>query len=214
MASELRIDLLRHGEVAGGRKLRGARTDDPLTERGWRQLQQATGQSGPWDRVVSSPLVRCRAFAESLTGADLRVDPRLSEYDFGDWDGCPLDALWAEQGDALAAFLSDPGLVTPPNGEAASEFCTRVRAAWDDLVGSPDAGEHILVIGHGGVLRQWLAGALGAPMAAHASIEWPHGALSRLRVYLDPPHPRSVSLAFHARVAEGLEPRMNTDEHG
>ncbi len=213
MAAELRIDLLRHGEVAGGAKLRGAGNDEPLSDRGWRQLQAAADAHGPWDLVVSSPLARCRRFAESFAGAALVVDARLREFDFGDWDGRALDTLWAERGDVLAAFLADPERVTPPNGETAAAFRARVRSAWQDLI-ARESDERILVVGHGGVLRQWLADALDAPMSAHARIEWPHGALSRLRAYLEPPQPPSVSLTFHAHVAgrEG-EPLVETNRH-
>lgn len=32
------IDLIRHGEPAGGRRYRGHGLDDPLTEKGWSQM--------------------------------------------------------------------------------------------------------------------------------------------------------------------------------
>ena len=40
MSGETRIDLLRHGEPAGGRLLRGCATDDPLTERGRAEMER------------------------------------------------------------------------------------------------------------------------------------------------------------------------------
>lgn len=196
MTTETIVDLLRHGEVTGELCLRGGRTDDPLSEKGWAQLQRAVDHAGPWDVVLSSPLARCRAFAESL-GLRVEVDERLAEYDFGAWDGRSLEELWSEQGGALAAFLDDADRVTPPGGETAADFRARVRAAWDDIIES-ERGQRVLVIGHGGVLRQWVSDALGAPMSAHARLEWPHAAMTRLRVYEDPPQPRAVSLAFHA----------------
>lgn len=198
MATETIVDLLRHGETSGELCLRGGRTDDPLSDKGWAQLQRAVDHAGPWDVVLSSPLARCRRFAESLGPAlRLEVDVRLTEYDFGEWDGQTLETLWAEQGDALATFLDDADRVTPPGGESATEFRARVRAAWEALLES-ERGQRVLVIGHGGVLRQWVADALGAPMSAHARLEWPHAAMTRLRVHEDPPHPRAVSVAFHA----------------
>lgn len=198
MGTETIVDLLRHGEVTGELCLRGGRTDDPLSDKGWAQLRRAVEDGGRWDVVVSSPLTRCRAFAESLAPS-LRVvvDERLAEYDFGDWDGRSLDELWAEQGDAVAAFLDDADQVTPPGGETAADFRARVRAAWDNLI-ETERGQRVLVIGHGGVLRQWVSDTLGAPMSAHARMEWPHAAMTRLRVYEEPPQPRAVTLAFHA----------------
>lgn len=79
------IDMLRHGEPVGGRRYRG-QTDDPLSDKGWRQMRAATAETRPWTAIVSSPLLRCRAFAEELagqTGLPLAVDDRLKEVGFG-----------------------------------------------------------------------------------------------------------------------------------
>jgi alpha-ribazole phosphatase/probable phosphoglycerate mutase len=61
------VDLLRHGEPAGGPRFRGT-TDDPLSELGWQQMRATVGTQLPWEVVVSSPLRRCAAFAEWLAG--------------------------------------------------------------------------------------------------------------------------------------------------
>ena len=156
-------------------------------------------QCAGWDRIASSPQVRCRTYAEALAermGCALIVDERLREYDFGDWDGQPFDRLWADHGEALAAFLGDPDSGAPPNGETATAFRDRVRAAWADLIDG-GAGERILLVGHGGVLRQLVADRLGSAATAHAALEWPHAALSRVRIIDAPPYPRSQSLVFH-----------------
>ncbi len=51
------IDFLRHGEVAGGSYYRGS-TNDPLTPKGWQQMNQAIANR-QWDHIISSPLNRC-----------------------------------------------------------------------------------------------------------------------------------------------------------
>ena len=193
------VDLLRHGEVAGGPRLRGARSDDPLTVAGSDALAAATnGQS--WDVIATSPALRCHAFARTLAErlqAPLCVDTRLGEYDFGDWDGRPLDALWREAGNELAAFFADPDALTPPGGETAAHFRARVRAAWAELV-ERGGGGRVLVLGHGGVLRQFVADTLGIPGNPHVALEWPHAAMSRIRVFEAPDEPPARALAFHA----------------
>ncbi|HKL78506.1 MAG TPA: histidine phosphatase family protein, partial [Gammaproteobacteria bacterium] len=103
------IDLLRHGEPEGGKKYRG-QTDDPLTGNGWQQMWQATGPVRPWTRIVTSPLRRCAAFAESLAaeaGTPLAWDRRLMEVDYGHWAGRTLAEVRAEDPDTLAAFQTD-----------------------------------------------------------------------------------------------------------
>ena len=64
----VRLDLLRHGETELGGGLRGS-LDDALTELGWSQMREAVIGQGPWDRIVSSPLQRCRLFAEELAAS-------------------------------------------------------------------------------------------------------------------------------------------------
>ncbi len=75
------LDFLRHGEPMGGKRYRG-KTDDPLSQKGWAQMCTATAGERPWMAIVSSPLSRCRTFAEWLagvTGLPLSVDERLAE---------------------------------------------------------------------------------------------------------------------------------------
>ena len=59
------IDLLRHGEPVGGRRYRGQQ-DDPLSEQGWEQMWQSVGERNAWQQIVTSPLLRCHAFAAAL----------------------------------------------------------------------------------------------------------------------------------------------------
>ena len=83
------IDLLRHGEPQGGRRYRG-QIDDPLSELGWKQMWDAVGDHAGWDHIVSSPLLRCRSFAEALGEAralPVSVDAGFREIGFGSWEG-------------------------------------------------------------------------------------------------------------------------------
>ena len=43
-----RADLLRHGEPVGGRKYRG-QIDDPLSDKGWNEMRNATAKRHDWD---------------------------------------------------------------------------------------------------------------------------------------------------------------------
>ena len=53
--------------------------------------------------VFSSPLLRARQLAEALD-PEARIDERLSEIDFGEWEGQPWDAI---ERDALDAWAAD-----------------------------------------------------------------------------------------------------------
>ena len=80
------IDPIRHGLPVGGARYRGHAIDDPLSESGWQQMWDAVGDAAPWNRIVSSPLKRCRDFAEALGtrhGLPLELDDGLREVGFG-----------------------------------------------------------------------------------------------------------------------------------
>ena len=61
-----RLDYLRHGQPIGGQRFRGNGIDDPLSGLGWRQMRETAAAIGSWQRVITSPMQRCAAFAEWL----------------------------------------------------------------------------------------------------------------------------------------------------
>ncbi|TPG78640.1 alpha-ribazole phosphatase family protein [Pseudomonas mandelii] len=179
----LRLDLLRHGETELGGGLRGS-LDDALTEKGWAQMRAAVVEQGPWDRLVSSPLQRCARFAEELgaqLGLPVLLDKDLQELHFGAWEGQSAAALMETDAEALGLFWADPYSFTPPQGEPVVGFSTRVLAAVERLQAAY-AGEQVLLISHGGVMRLLLAQARGLPREQLLNVEVGHGALFSLTV--------------------------------
>ena len=182
----LHLDLLRHGETELGGGLRGS-LDDALTAKGWAQMRAAVLAQGPWDRVVSSPLQRCARFADEL-GAQLAVpvslEKDLQELHFGAWEGQSAAALMETDAEALGLFWADPYSFTPPQGEAVSDFSDRVLGAVARLH-QAYAGERVLLVSHGGVMRLLLARARGLPREQLLNVEVGHGALFSLHVAAD-----------------------------
>ncbi|WP_430391280.1 histidine phosphatase family protein [Dyella sp. 20L07] len=173
------IDLLRHGDT-GQRSYRG-QLDDRLSPAGWTQLRAAIfGRA--WERIVTSPLRRCADFAHELAAArrvPVRVDPRLAEYHFGDWQGVPIETLAEEQGDALGRFWADPVNCPPPRGETFAVFRERLCAALNDV--SVEAqSRRVLVVTHGGVIRLLRCEAEGRDFGEMANIDVPHASLHAL----------------------------------
>ncbi|MEB0205831.1 alpha-ribazole phosphatase family protein [Pseudomonas sp. CCC3.1] len=177
------LDLLRHGETELGGGLRGS-LDDALTAPGWAQMRAAVEGQGPWDRIVSSPLQRCALFAREL-GEQLRLpvafDKDLQELHFGAWEGQSAAALMETDAEALGLFWSDPYAFTPPDGEPVLEFSTRVLSAVNRLQ-QMHAGERVLVVCHGGVMKLLLAQARGLPREQLLQIQVVNGALFELQV--------------------------------
>ena len=179
----LHLDLLRHGETELGGGLRGS-LDDALTDKGWAQMRAAVVEQGPWDRLVSSPLQRCSRFAEELgtqLGLPVQLDKDLQELHFGAWEGQSAAALMETDAQGLGLFWADPYAFTPPEGERVEDFSTRVLAAVGRLQATC-AGQRVLLISHGGVMRLLLAQARGLPREQLLNVEVGHGALFSLRV--------------------------------
>ncbi|MEB0106671.1 alpha-ribazole phosphatase family protein [Pseudomonas sp. GNP013] len=179
----LHLDLLRHGETELGGGLRGS-LDDALTANGWAQMRAAVVEQGPWARVISSPLQRCARFAEEL-GARLdlpvSLEKDLQELHFGAWEGQSAAALMQTDAEGLGLFWADPYNFTPPEGEPVSDFSDRVLGAVSRLH-QAYAGERVLLISHGGVMRLLLARARGLPREQLLNVEVGHGGLFSLRV--------------------------------
>lgn len=190
------IDLLRHGEPVGGRRYRG-QTDDPLSETGWRQMWQAVGAAPPWQHIITSPLQRCRAFAQQLSerhGIPLSEDARFMEVGFGEWEGHTAEELRARNPDQWQRFFDDPITQRPAGAEPLAEFAARVIDAWENAV-QQHREQHLLVICHAGVIRALMTQVLGAPLSAMYRIQVETGALTRIRVETG----RPTSLLFHCR---------------
>lgn len=187
MSDVVRIDLLRHGEVVGGTRFRGSQ-DDPLTPKGWSQMQATVQGYGPWDALVSSPLSRCRAFAERLAeeiGVALETDVRLQEIHFGAWEGRSYAELMVSAPLALTRFCDDPFNHPPPGAESLPGFQARTLAALSDLSAPRHRGRRVLVITHGGVIRTLLCHARQWSLARLMEIEVPYGSMHTLRYALD-----------------------------
>lgn len=180
----LYLELLRHGETEQGGGLRGS-LDDALTATGWAQLRAAVTDAGPWDRLISSPLQRCARFAEELAaqrGLPLSLEPALQELHFGAWEGRSAADLMEADAEALGRFWADPYAFTPPGGEPLGAFEARVLGAVQRLQ-ARHAGERLLLISHGGVMRLLLAGARGLPPADLLQVNVGHA--ERFRLQLD-----------------------------
>lgn len=178
------VDLLRHGEPEGGRRFRG-RQDDPLSALGFTQMRSALGAGVPWDAIITSPLLRCRVFAEELAterGLPLHVVPGFMEVDFGEWEGLTMEEVVARDGDHLSAFWTDGTRNPPPGGEPVVDFARRVGAAWDEWT-TRLRGRHLLLICHGGVIRMAVAHALRLPPEAMMrALSVPYASRTRLRL--------------------------------
>jgi alpha-ribazole phosphatase len=115
--------------------------------------------SGEACRVFSSPKQRCTALAGAMYD-NFTTDVRLQELDFGQWEGCAWDQIDPIK---LRAWGDDFVNLAPPQGESFANLAQRV----DSFSMSPEfyALPVAVVVTHAGVIRAWVARALGLPLA-------------------------------------------------
>jgi len=159
MPEPITIDLIRHGEVAGRKHVARGRTDNPLSDAGWQQLQAVKKCIGRVNQIATSPLERCRLFAESCDEPVVIIED-MQEIDFGDWEDKSADEV--EDQALLNLFFDDPSDFQAPNGETFEVFTKRVLTAWEAWL-QQETGEKRILLAHGCVIRVILAHLLDIP---------------------------------------------------
>jgi probable phosphoglycerate mutase len=156
------ILFVRHGETALNRdgRLQG-RIDLELSERGGEQVARVAQRFVPGSvaRVYTSPLRRAQQTAEAIAAvsdADVEIDERLVELDYGEWDGKPLTEMRTPRGEM---WFADPTFA-PPGGESLVAVTARVEAFCGDRL-RPDGGEPIAAVSHVSPIKAAVIWALG-----------------------------------------------------
>lgn len=159
------IYFVRHGETDWNLegRLQGQK-DIPLNDFGrvqaeeaGRRLQSLTAHPEDLD-YVASPMVRTRETMEIMREAMglhppyYRLDERLVELTFGEWEGLTWKEVRAKEPQAAAARERDKwGYAPPGGGESYAMLTDRVRPILDDIT------RDTVIVAHGGVARAFLA---------------------------------------------------------
>jgi broad specificity phosphatase PhoE len=153
-----RLLLVRHGESTWNARGRWQGwADPPLTDLGRAQAEAAAPAAAPVDALVSSDLQRARETAELMAavlemGPELvHVEPGLRERDVGDFTGltrAEIEERWPGVLSNVAASIARD----PRFGETVEVLAARVNAALARLAAA-FAGQRVLVVTHGGVVR-------------------------------------------------------------
>lgn len=154
------LTLIRHAVTdynLGGR-VQG-RLDIPLSATGEAQAAALRDRfAGENVLVYTSPLSRARRTAAlAFPGHAPVVDPRLSELDYGVFEGRTLAERQALP--EWRAWRLEPYFHAPPGGESYAELTRRV-ADW--FAGLPDA-PHVVAVTHSGTIQALLAHLLALP---------------------------------------------------
>ena len=154
--SEATLLLARHGRTAlNALGLIQGRSVSPLDELGQAQAQQlaehlAVLPQTP-SKIWSSDLLRAEQTAGAVAARlklEVRLDARLREQDFGDYEGRSLSELLTEDADFEQAWTQDFSLLHPPGGERFADTTARMLD-WYEGVRPRQAGEVVLAVSHG-----------------------------------------------------------------
>ncbi|WP_256721603.1 histidine phosphatase family protein [Paenibacillus odorifer] len=174
---ELELVLVRHGQTQWNAEHRYlGHSDLPLLSSAVEQLSQLKQQSevsNDFWCVFCSDLLRCRETLAYIFPSLEKVavyDPRLREMNFGAFEGCTYEEL--KDNSLYRRWIDNPSTVTPPDGETWAQFDERLRSFLSDLRrGAEDTfvqaaisekkaeviTNRVLVVTHGGVIRNFLA---------------------------------------------------------
>ena len=151
--------LMRHGETEWSRSgAHTGRTDIPLTDAG-RRNAAAVGRylaGRPFALVLVSPMQRARETCRLAGYENALIDPDLSEWNYGDYEGRTTQQIQAER---PGWSLWTDGV---PNGETVAQVgarAGRVIARALAVAGEAD----VALFAHGHILRILTATWLGLP---------------------------------------------------
>ncbi|MDH2389380.1 histidine phosphatase family protein [Streptomyces sp. HNM0663] len=160
-----RIYLIKHGETEENLQgiHQGRTVGGRLSERGRADIRLVgaclTAAGVAVDRMLVSPMSRCRESAEllaaALSPADVRLDERLAAKDSGHLGGRPRELAAAE-----AARHGVPiHQLRTPGGESSEDVQARYVDLWNEVCSG--ARRTTVLVGHGGgiaCLLLWLTG--------------------------------------------------------
>ena len=126
--------------------------------------------------IISSPLRRARRLAEAL-GPQVRTDARLSEIDFGEWEG----RRWNEiDRHLLDAWAADMLHFVPPGGESAAMLQARVIDCLDSL--RAGHARRLALVTHAGAIRAALGHCLRLAIDEWSQLPLAFGSISLLEI--------------------------------
>ena len=186
----MRLILVRHGQTEWNLQGRyQGRADLPICAAGLVTAQRAAaalhGRGAAL--LLASPLRRARQTAEVIgrTVGGLRsvIDERLTEIDFGQWQGLTQAQVRARWPALLRRWKRAPDSVRFPGGERLLDALERVR---DFLLNPPWLGgdaQCALAVSHAGVIRLASLLAEERPLAQFREMAVANGALHEFNWY-------------------------------
>ena len=180
MRADVTIYFIRHGETDWNAEARyQGQADVSMNERGRAQARRNGEALRPFlpaiadADFVASPLARARETMEIVRSAlglepkNFRVDDRLKEAHYGQWQGTLAADLPGLDAQGIEARTRDPYRWRPQGGESYEDLMARTLS-WLDAI-----DRDTVVVSHGGVSRVLRGHVLGLDLATVPLLEVP-----------------------------------------
>jgi alpha-ribazole phosphatase len=184
--------IARHGRTvanASGELL--GRRDPGLDDVGLDQAAAIGRALSGADRVVSSPLRRCRETAAAL-GMPVDVDERFIELDYGVLEGTPVAEVSAS---TWNEWRADTGW-RPEGGESLDDLAARVWPALTDLVAEARERD-VVVVSHVSPIKAAVAWSLGVGIEVQWRCFVQQASISRIAIRGETPVLHSFNETHH-----------------
>lgn len=165
----LNVYIVRHGQTDTNKTdaINGSGTNLPLNETGIRQVEtlRDSFDISKIDHVYASPLIRAQQTAEILDQNQHQIitDDRLTEMNYGDWDGKATEDIYAKYPqafDELGYFKENYSDYC--TGESYQHLAERLMDFWHELV-NKHTNEAILLVFHGTASRSVVQHVMNIP---------------------------------------------------
>lgn len=159
------IYLIRHGQTeANVQGIYYGRSESPLTEQGIDDHRRAVKKLNDMniDMIIASPRQRCRVLAEkicAIADAELIIDNRLEEINFGIFEGLKYDEAQKKYPDVWDNWINSGDDYQLEGGESISMFEKRVDEFSKYLM-DISLEKDVAIISHGGVIASLMCSLL------------------------------------------------------
>jgi broad specificity phosphatase PhoE len=159
----MQLLLVRHGLTTALPGVFIGSSDLPLSGRGLGRMVDFSDRLGQVQLWYCSPMQRALQTVDALAGfgctpAELIMDKRLREIDFGRWEMKTFAEISGTDSNHVEEWSRYLDFVFP-QGEAVQDFISRVTAMLETLRSTDE--EQVVVVAHGGVIRTMICLALG-----------------------------------------------------
>ena len=211
----LTVLLTRHGRTTRSvpEQYLGQRIDAPLDRLG-KSEARALGRrldGVAIERIISSPLIRARATADIIAarhdGIAVETDQRLTELDYGAWEGHTLQEIQRLFPGQHEKYERDPASFDVGGAESGREVAQRVAPLIEELLAWSEKRKReriCLLVGHSSTNRVLLALLMGVKLADYRRrfdqdwtnltvLQWPDRASGpQLKLANDVAHARGI----------------------